>query len=187
MNTSIINKRHLLIALGILLILSIPFIAMQITEEVNWSFTDFILMALILSGIAAVYELAAHKSELSSYRIAIGIGLLGIFLLFWVNAAVGIIGNESQDANLLYAAVFILISIGAIASKLNAHGMFKTMMLGALSTIAVPCTAYLIWPPAIISWSPGVFKVFLMSGFFASLFLLSAFLFKLSSRSSFRV
>lgn len=187
MNTGIINKRHLIIALGIVLILCIPFIAAQITEEVNWSPADFILMALILSGIAAVYELATHKSQLSSYRIAIGIGLLGMFLLFWVNAAVGIIGNESQDANLLYIAVNVVIIIGAIASRLNASGMFKTMILGTLSTIAVPCIAYLIWPPSVISWSPGVFKVFLMSGFFASLFVLSAFLFKMSGKSALKM
>ena len=172
MNTSIINKRHVFIALGIVLILSILFMAMQITEEVNWSTADFILMALILSGIAAVYELAAHKSQLNSYRIAIGIALLGMFLLFWVNAAVGIIGNESQDANLLFGGVFIVILIGAAVSKMNAEGMFKAMILGALSIIAVPCIAYILWPPTIISWSPGVFKVFLMSGFFASLFFL---------------
>lgn len=187
MNTSIINKRHVFIALGIVFILSIPFMAMQITKEVNWSTADFILMALILSGIAAVYELAAHKSQLSSYRIAIGIALLGMFLLFWVNAAVGIIGHESQDANMLYAVVFLVIVIGAAASKMNALAMYKTMMLGALSTIAVPCIAYIIWPPASISWSPGVFKVFLMSGFFASLFVLSAFLFKMSGKSALKM
>lgn len=187
MSTSIINKRHLFMALGILVILSIPFVAMQVTEEVNWSASDFILMALILSGIAAVYELAAHKSQLSSYRIAVGIGLLGLFLLFWVNAAVGIIGNESQDANLVYAGVFAVILIGSIASKLHAAGMFNTMILGAISTMAAPSIAYIFWPPTMISWSPGVFKVFLMSGFFAFLFILSAFLFKMSSKSSFRV
>ena len=84
MNISIFNKRHLFKALGIVFILSIPFMAMQITEEVNWSKADFILMALILSGITAVYELAAHKSQLNSYRIAIGIALLGMFLLFFL-------------------------------------------------------------------------------------------------------
>ena len=30
-----------------------------------------------------------------------GVGLAGAFLLFWVNGAVGIIGNEGQPANLM--------------------------------------------------------------------------------------
>jgi hypothetical protein len=41
----------------------------------------------------------------------------------------------------------------------------------------VPVIAYIFWPPSVASWSPGVLRVFILSGFFATLFIVSASLF----------
>lgn len=180
-----LNIKRLMIWLGIVaLLLSIPLIAMQFTPEVNWDFTDFAIMGTILFGLGFAYELIASRSENTVYRTAFGVGLLGAFLLFWVNAAVGIIGNEGQVANLLYAAVFIVGLAGALISRFKARGMAYTLFTAAAVQMLVPTAAYFIWPPPETSWSPSVFGVFLMSGFFAVLFLLSGVLFNRASRDS---
>ncbi len=163
--------------------LLIPFIAMRFTDEINWDLTDFLIMGIVLSGIGIAYEFFAKKSKKTTYRIAFIIGLLGAFLLFWVNGAVGIIGSENQDANLLYGAVFLVGLIGALISRFKAKGMSTTLLVASVVQMMVPITAIIIWPPSEISWSPSVPGVFLLSGFFAFLFYLSSMLFKRSANN----
>lgn len=167
--------RLVLIIGGILLL---PFTAMQFTDEVQWSPFDFLLMGTVLFGIGLAYLLIARKSEQTVYRAAFGIGLLGAFLLFWVNGAVGIIGNEGQAANLLYGAVFVVGLVGAVMARFKPPGMARTLFAAAFMQLLVPVIALLIWPPPTTSWSPGIFGVFLLTAFFAVLFLVSGLLFQ---------
>lgn len=169
-------------AVLIAIVLMIPFMAMQFTTEIQWDWPDFMIFGIILSIIAISYEVIVQKSKVTVYRVAFGVGMLGAILLFWVNAAVGIIGNEGQGANLLYGAVFLVGAIGAIISRFKAKGMSATLLSAALITMLIPAIALLIWPPTEISWSPGILQVFLISGFFALLFFVSGMLFKQASR-----
>ena len=174
-----LNVKRLLVWAGIVaLLLMIPLIAMQFTTEVNWDFTDFAIMGAILFGIGFAYELIAGRSANTVYRTAFGVGLLGAFLLFWVNAAVGIIGNEGQPANLLYGAVFVVGLVGALISRFKAKGMSNTLFVATIVQMLVPMTAYFVWPPPETSWSPSVLGVFVLSGFFAVIFLVSGMLFR---------
>ena len=173
------TSRNLTIwAIVVLCLLLIPKVAMQYTNEVNWDFADFAIMGSILFGIGIAYELISRKSDKLVYRVAIGIALLAAFLLFWVNAAVGIIGSEDQPANLLFGVVFLVGLIGTIISRFKAKGMSKTLFAAALTQMLVPVTALIIWPPATASWSPSVIGVFFMCAFFAVLFTVSALLFR---------
>lgn len=171
-------KRLSLWAISIGLLLSIPLIAMQFTQEVNWDITDFLIMGTVLVAIGLIYELVARRSQQTAYRVAFGIGLLGAFLLFWVNGAVGIIGSENQSANLLYVSVFAVGLIGAIISRFRAAGMARTLFSVTAVQLLIPVIALIIWPPPGTSWSPGVLRVFLINAFFALLFLVSALLFR---------
>ncbi len=177
----ILTKRLLLWFLAVVFLLLIPLLAMQFTSEVQWDFVDFTIMGAVLFGIGLAYELIARRSQKTTYRLAFGIGLLGAFLLFWVNAAVGIIGNEGQTANLLYGAVFVVGLVGALVSRFKARGMYYTLIVAAIVQMLVPVTALFIWPPPATSWSPSVMGVFVLSGFFALIFLLSGLLFKKAS------
>lgn len=177
------NTKRLLLIFGIvILILCIPLIAMQFSDEVHWELLDFVIMGTILLSIGLAYELIARKSEKIVYRIAFGVGLLGAFLLFWVNGAVGIIGSENQPANLLYGLVFIVGLVGSLIARFKPNGMSNTLFAAAITQMLVPVIALLIWPPPTTSWSPSVFGVFFLSSFFAMLFIVSAFLFKRASQ-----
>jgi hypothetical protein len=178
------NKRLIRWAVFVACVLMIPLIAMQFTHEVNWDLSDFVIMGIVLFGAGIFYEVFAQKSKNTVYRAAFGTGLLGAFLLFWVNSAVGIIGNEGQDANLLYGLVFVVGAIGAPISRFKPKGMSITLYVAAAVQMLVPIIALIIWPPSTISWSPGVLGVFLLSGFFAYLFFLSGMLFRKSASNS---
>ncbi|MEM6804296.1 MAG: hypothetical protein AAF696_23040, partial [Bacteroidota bacterium] len=175
--------RRLGIGMGILLLLSIPLIAMQFTDEVNWQIGDFLIMGLALSFFAFLFEFLASRSDKLVYRAALGIGLLGAFLLFWVNGAVGIIGNEGNPANLLYLSVFIIGLIGGLLSRFKAKGMSITLFLAAIVQCLIPLLALLIWGQGEFSGSAGLFGAFILSSFFATPFLLSAWLFRKSANT----
>lgn len=172
------SKRILVIGLIIATLLLIPLIAMQFSEEVNWSLGDFLIMGGMLSGIALAYELIARRSTSTKYKTAFAVGLLGAFLLLWVNGAVGIIGNEGQPANLLFGAVFLVGLIGSLIARFKAAGMATTLFAAAITQMLVPIVALLIWPPPATSWSPGMFGVFVMTAFFAGIFVVSGMLFR---------
>lgn len=152
-------------------------------EQMNWSPFDFILMGVVLFSIGLAYELVARRSSKTVYRVAVGVGLAGAFLLFWANGAVGIIGSEDNPANLMYGAVFAVGLIGSLISWFKPRGMAYTLFTAALVQMLVPVFALFIWP-AQASWGePGVIGVFFLNGFFSMLFVASALLFRRASDS----
>ena len=118
------------------------------------------------------------KTGNTAYKSAVGLALATLFLRFWVNGAVGIIGNEAQPANLMYGAVFIVGFIGSLMARFKPRGMAPTLFAAALAQVLVPVIALLSWPPPAASWAPGVFGVFVLTAFFAMLFGVSAMLFQ---------
>ena len=179
----IAGKRLLFWAASVVLILMVPLIAMQLTGEVNWDVLDFVVMGTGLMSVGLVYELIVRKSPKRTYRVAFGMAIASAFLLFWVNGAVGIIGNEGQDVNLLYMAVIGIMLIGALWARFKSLGMATTMFTAAGAQMLVPVVAYLIAPPPVTSWSPGVVGVFILSAFFAYLMVISAILFQRAANS----
>lgn len=170
-------KRRMGMVLAIAGVLLIPFLAMQFTEEVAWSIGDFVLMGGLLVSMAVAFELVVLRSPKKTYRVAAGIGLIAVFLLFWINGAVGIIGSENQPANLLYAAVFIVGLGGAFLSRLQARGMARVMWVMAVVQLITPLLAWLIWPQ--LSWGgAGVVGVLLLNMFFVLLFAVAGWLFE---------
>jgi hypothetical protein len=79
---------------GAALMLLLPWVAMQFTDEVNWSVTDFLVAGALIAGTGLAFELAAGTTANHAYRAAVGLALAAVFLLIWLNLAVGIIGTE---------------------------------------------------------------------------------------------
>ena len=87
------NKRLTGIVLTVALLLLIPLVAMQFTEEVNWTLSDFVIMGVLLLGTGLLCELVLRKVNKIKYRIAICGALLAALLLIWIELAVGIFGT----------------------------------------------------------------------------------------------
>ena len=174
-NTAYKAAIRLAISTGIILLL--PLIAMQYTDEVVWDLADFVVAGVLLFGTGLAYELMARKGGTVAYRAAVGIALATVFLLVWVNGAVGIIGSENNDANLMYFGVLAVGIIGAIIARLQPLGMARALFVTALAQALVPVIALTIWQPT--SWgAAGVFGVFVLNAFFVMLLVGSALLFK---------
>ncbi len=87
------NKRLIGILLTIALLLLALFVAMQFTDEVKWTMLDFIVAGflLLVTGLACEFVLRQVKKVGS--RIVICLVILAVFLLVWLELAVGIFGT----------------------------------------------------------------------------------------------
>lgn len=74
-------------------ILSIPLVAMQFSNDVQWDFSDFLIMGCLLFGTGSLFVLLARHVQLRKHQIMIGIGLLVLLLWLWAELAVGIFTN----------------------------------------------------------------------------------------------
>jgi hypothetical protein len=80
------------IVVATLAMLLLPLIAMQMTTEVRWDRTDFIVMGVLLSGMATLFVLAARKIS-AKQRIFVGMLFGAVFLYVWAELAVGVFTN----------------------------------------------------------------------------------------------
>ena len=119
------------------LILLLPLVAMQFTDEVAWDVTDFVIFGALLVGAGIALELAARKSGNSAYKTGVGVAVAAAFLLIWVNGAVGIIGNEDNDANLMFFGVLATGFIGALIARFEPQGMARAMIATAGAQVLV--------------------------------------------------
>jgi hypothetical protein len=86
------NRLTILFAACAILLL-IPLIAMQFTEEVNWTVFDFVVMGILLSATSLICELVLRKVKSTTNRIILCIVILLAFFIFWAELAVGIFGS----------------------------------------------------------------------------------------------
>jgi peptidoglycan/LPS O-acetylase OafA/YrhL len=89
----VLNKRLKGILLVVAVLLLIPLIAMQFTNEVKWTLLDFVAAAVLLLGTGLMCELVMRNVRKIGHRIAICAVLLIILILIWLELAVGIFGT----------------------------------------------------------------------------------------------
>jgi hypothetical protein len=144
-----------------------PLVAMQLTDEVDWTAFDFVVFGALLLAACGTFELAVRMTRSAPYRAAVAVALAGGFFLVWVNLAVGVIGSEQNPANLMFAGVLAVGLLGAVIARFQAPGMVRALAATALAQAVAGVVALLV----------GSVEGFLLSGFFVGLWLLSAWLF----------
>jgi len=77
----------------VVFLLLIPIIAMQFTDDVNWTMFDFLLAAALLLSTGLAIDFIIRKVKRNKYRIALSVVLLAMLLLIWAELAVGIFGT----------------------------------------------------------------------------------------------
>ncbi len=86
-------KKLFKILLFTVILLLVPLIGMQFTDEVNWTLMDFVVAGTLLLGTGLIYELVIKKVIKAPYRIAMSVVLFLSLLLIWAELAVGIFGT----------------------------------------------------------------------------------------------
>ncbi len=108
-------------------------------------------------------------------RSAVGVALATALILLWVNGAVGVIGSENNDANLMYFGVLAVGIIGAVIARFQPRGMALALFATALAQALVTVIAMIggLGYPA-----SGPLEILCLNGFFIVLWLGSAWLFR---------
>lgn len=75
------------------ILLSIPLIAMTFTDEVSWSFFDFIIMGGMLTITGLLIGIILKKVNNSKNRLILIVTIVMIFFLIWAELAVGLFGT----------------------------------------------------------------------------------------------
>jgi hypothetical protein len=153
----------------------------------NWPWFAFPFWGAVLFGTGLTYELIARKGGTTAYRAAVGIACATGFILVFINAAAGIIGDGA--VNLMYLGVLAVGFVAACIARFEARGMALALFATAVAQMLVPVVALAIWqagwqdlltspnsphPP----FHPGIAPVFGLTAVFAVLFAGSALLFR---------
>ncbi|QDW24074.1 hypothetical protein FFJ24_004235 [Pedobacter sp. KBS0701] len=88
------GKLRMIIFLSVMAcILAIPLVAMQFTNEVNWTLSDFVTAGILLLSTCLTIELVIRNLKTGKLRtITLVVILLALFLI-WAELAVGIFGT----------------------------------------------------------------------------------------------
>ena len=85
--------RFTIILTVVALILCLPLIAMQFTNEVNWTLSDFVAAAILLLSTGLGIELVIRNMKTGTSRTIALIAILIALFLIWAEMAVGIFGS----------------------------------------------------------------------------------------------
>lgn len=86
-------KRFPKLTFAPLVLLLIPLIAMQFTNEVRWGVFDFIIMGVLLMVAGMWTQRVIDRIRSKPNRMIYISLILLLFLLYWIEMAVGIFGS----------------------------------------------------------------------------------------------
>jgi len=164
------------VALVTLLILCVPFVAMQFTDEVKWGIADFIIMGILLFGAGFSYVLITRSSSNIIHKAAVALAIGSTLLLIWANLAVGLIGSGPNVANLMYIGVVAIVIAGTFLSNFSTKGMERVMFTSAFALalfIVIQLLGKMYQYPG-----SSIIEVIGINSFFATLFAISGCLFR---------
>ena len=111
----------------------VPLLAKTVTADMAWSIFDFAFFGTLLFGAGVTYELAARRTGNAAYLAGVGVAVAAAFVLVLVTGAVGIIGSEDDDANLMYGGVLAIGIIGSLIARFDPDGMARALMATGLA------------------------------------------------------
>lgn len=153
------------------LILLLPLVAMQFTNEVNWDPFDFVFAGVMIGGVGIVFELTVRMTRNSAYRAGVGFALAATFLTIWATGAVGMIGDEDNPYNFVFLGVIGLALLGTVLARFRPGGMSRAMAVAAIAQFLAGAVG------AFTDLRGGIF-----SAMFAGIWVLSAALFAKAAR-----
>lgn len=174
-------KNGIRIAMGAGFTLLIPLV-LTLLAIWHWKPGAFVLaFVLLAAGAGLTYGLVSKKMMRNkAYRFAVGVALAAVFLLVWMNAAVGgILGDD--PANMMYFGVLLVGFIGAVIARLEPQGMSRALFATVFAMVLVPAIALIIGTPAFANGRVAVFGLHIA---FAILFAGSALLFRKAAREA---
>lgn len=100
------------VAVGVAVVLSLPFVAMLITDDVVWSLGNFVFAGVLLTVIGVALERAARRA--GTLATAIGIAALGV--------AAAVFGEAEDAPGLVLLGILLIVSACALGVRTAQHG-----------------------------------------------------------------
>lgn len=76
-----------------LFLLFIPLVAMQFTDQVFWGPFDFVIMGILLLMVGVGIQLVLKRSQNRTKTLVLLSVMTLVFLLIWIELAVGVFGT----------------------------------------------------------------------------------------------
>ncbi len=163
----------------------IPLAGELFVDSWDWGVGGFVFFGIVVYLAALLYQYGKTRSGNLFYRVGFTLAILTSFMVFWITAAVKIIGEENPG-NIMYGAVLIIALLGAFLSRFEAKGVERTLYATAVAQMLVPTITFILSKTTTSGvWSdfaPGVLQVFEINAFFALLWIASALLFRNSAK-----
>lgn len=156
-------------------LLAAPLVAMQFTDEVDWTPADFAFAAVLIGAVGLGLEAALRLGPNAFWRAGAVVALATAFLMTWINAAVAIVGGDGSPAGPLFLVVPAVALAGTALARLRPAGMARAMLAAAAAQAAVPAFAQIAGIGA--SGADDIRKVVVLTAGFAAMWLASAWLF----------
>lgn len=163
------------------LVLLVPLIAMQVTDGVNWTVSDFVFAGALFLGVGLAYEATVRATDSAAHRWAVRLALGTACVLVVATGAVGIIGSEANAVNLLYYGVLAVAAVGSVVARFRPRGMARVMAATALAQAAVAAGALVAGLGAVAHNGP--LEVVAINAMFVALWAGSAVLFRRAAQA----
>ena len=102
-----VSRSAVRVAVGVALILSLPLVAMLITDEVVWSLADFLAAGVFLAAIGVVIELAVKR--VGNLALAICIAAVGVLA--------GVFGEADDAPGLVLLGIVLIVCACALGVR----------------------------------------------------------------------
>jgi hypothetical protein len=167
------NKDYLIVALLPLALLLIPITGQLTVEGWRWTWTDFLFAWVVFTVTTFFFRFLVSRPVANfAYKAGVALAVLAGFLIFWISAAVQIIGDENPG-NLLYLLTILGGFLGVCVARFQPAGLARVAFSMAAALILIPAVSVLLWPA---DFNPGYAKVQILSSGFAAMFLASGLL-----------
>ncbi len=151
----------------------------------HWDLLDILTFGTMVVCAVIIVFTARRRSRIRAYRLAAAIAALGGFLLVWINGAVGIIGNEENEANLLFFGVLAVAATGALIARFRARGLARALYATAIAQVLVAVIAIVMRLGASgPAWPRGIL---VLTAMFSAAWLVSGWLFGKAAKSEQRL
>jgi hypothetical protein len=100
-------RSALRVALGVAFLLSLPLVAMLISDDVVWSLADFVAAGVLLAAIGVVLELAVRRA--GNLAAALGIAAVGV--------AAAMFGEADDAPGLVLLGILLIVSACALGVR----------------------------------------------------------------------
>lgn len=157
-------------------LLLLPLAMMQISDEWHWTFASFLLAGLLIGGVGLLYDLVERASDSRAYRAGAAVALVTPVLILWTSIV-------RDDADGIGSIMLVLAAAAAsFTAWLRPAAMARAM--SGMAVMQVFLALAMATAPPIAATSGGVFRELVSGGVFASLWLISAVLFRVAARTA---